>query len=209
MTNLSIIGAGTMAAAIAAVGVNGGARVQVLSRNIDSGVQIAANLGEQVAPGQIGDPLTGEIVVLAVPYTGLSQLVEQYTPELGGKNLVDICNPIDLATLDGLVVPHGSSAAEQVAVWAPDAHVLKAFNTTFAATLESGKVGGLPTTVLIAGDDPAAKRQLADLLDAAGLVGLDAGGLGRAQQLEQLGFLQITLATAERIRWTGGFAVVR
>ncbi|WP_066587632.1 NADPH-dependent F420 reductase [Cellulomonas timonensis] len=209
MTNLSIIGAGTMAAAIASVGVNGGARVQVLSRNIDAAVQIAANLGEQVAPGQLGDPLTGDIVVLAVPYTGLSQLVEQYTPELGGKTLVDICNPIDLATLDGLVVPQGSSAAEQVAVWAPDAHVLKAFNTTFAATLESGTVGGLPTTVLVAGDDPAAKRQLTDLLDAAGLVGLDAGGLSRAQQLEQLGFLQISLATAERIRWTGGFAVVR
>lgn len=209
MTSLSIIGAGTMAAAIASVGVNGGARVQILSRNIDQGVQIAAALGEQVAPGRIGDPLTGDIVVLAVPYTGLAQLVEQYTPQVGGKTLVDICNPIDLATLDGLMVPQGSSAAEQVAEWAPDAHVLKAFNTTFAATLESGKVGGLPTTVLIAGDDPAAKRQLADLLGAAGLVGLDAGGLSRAQQLEQVGFLQITLATAERVPWTGGFAVVR
>ena len=31
--------------------------------------------------------------------------------------------------------------------------MLKAFNTTFAATLATGTVGGLTTTVMIAGDD--------------------------------------------------------
>ncbi|MFI2752512.1 NADPH-dependent F420 reductase [Cellulomonas sp. P22] len=209
MTNLTIIGAGTMATAIATVGVSGGTSVQVLSRNVDQGVQLAANLGELVTPGQVGDALTGDVVVLALPYTALGQVVETYAAQLGGKVLVDITNPIDFATFDGLVVPQGSSAAEQVAVWAPDAHVLKAFNTTFAATLESGRIGGLPTTVLVAGDDPTAKQTLIDVVEAGGLVGIDAGVLSRAQQLEQLGFLQITLASAQRVPWTGGFAVVR
>lgn len=208
MTNLTIIGAGTMATAIATVGVSGGTSVQVLSRNVDQGVQLAANLGELVTPGRVGDALTGDVVVLALPYPALGQVVETYAAQLGGKVLVDITNPIDLATFDGLVVPQGSSAAEQVAVWAPDAHVLKAFNTNFAATLESGKIGGLPTTVLVAGDDPAAKQTLIDVVEAGGLAGVDAGVLARAQQLEQLGFLQITLASAQRVAWTGGFAVV-
>ena len=33
-------------------------------------------------------------------------------------------------------------------------------------------------------------------------------GLKRARELEALGFLQITLAAAEKVPWTGGFAVV-
>lgn len=36
---------------------------------------------------------------------------------------------------------------------APRTASVKAFNTTFAATLAAGTVGPLPTAVLIAGDD--------------------------------------------------------
>jgi predicted dinucleotide-binding enzyme len=61
--------------------------------------------------------------------------------------------------------------------------------------------------VLIAGDDADAKAELADLVTAGGLRALDAGSLHRARELEALGFLAITLAAAERIPWTGGFAV--
>jgi len=73
--------------------------------------------------------------------------------------------------------------------------------------LASGSVGDAPTTVLIAGDDVAAKTALADLVTAGGLRALDAGSLSRARELEAMGFLQITLAAAERLPWTGGFAV--
>jgi predicted dinucleotide-binding enzyme len=85
--------------------------------------------------------------------------------------------------------------------------VLKAFNTTFAATLAAGKVGDLPTTVLIAGDDTDAKNTLAEVVTAGGLRAIDAGSLRRARELEAIGFLQISLAAAEKISWTGGFAV--
>ena len=75
--------------------------------------------------------------------------------------------------------------------------MLKAFNTTFAATLASKTVGDKPTTVLIAGDDAEAKATLADAITAGGVQAVDAGGLNRAHELEALGFLQLTLA-AER-----------
>jgi hypothetical protein len=86
--------------------------------------------------------------------------------------------------------------------------VLKAFNTTFAATLSSGTVGSLPTTVFIAGDDTDAKTELAGIVTSGGLKAVDAGSLQRARELEAVGFLQITLAAAEKISWTGGFGVV-
>ena len=75
-------------------------------------------------------------------------------------------------------------------------------------TLAAGTVGEVPTTVLIAGDDADAKSLLADVVTAGGLRAIDAGTLRRARELEALGFLQLTLAAAEKVAWTGGFAVV-
>jgi 8-hydroxy-5-deazaflavin:NADPH oxidoreductase len=71
--------------------------------------------------------------------------------------------------------------------------VVKAFNTTFAPTLVAGEVSGQQLDVLIAGDDDAAKRKVAQLASDAGLRPIDVGPLRRAQQLEQLGFLHIAV----------------
>ena len=88
--------------------------------------------------------------------------------------------------------------------------LVKAFNTNFAATLATGKVGGgATTTVLVAGDDADAKATLIGVVEAAGLGAVDVGSLKRTQQLEALGFLQLTLAVGEKIAWTGGFSLAR
>ena len=70
---------------------------------------------------------------------------------------------------------------------------MKAFNTTFAGTLVAGEVGGQQLDVLIAGDDEAAKDKVSQLAADGGLRPIDVGPLSRAQQLEQLGFLNISL----------------
>lgn len=44
-------------------------------------------------------------------------------------------------------------------------------------------------------------------LEGSGLAVIDAGSLKRARELEAMGFLQISLAAAEKISWTGGFGV--
>jgi len=61
--------------------------------------------------------------------------------------------------------------------------------------------------VLIAGDDADAKSILADVVTSGGLKAVDAGSLKRARELEAFGFLQLTLAAAEKVSWTGGFGV--
>ena len=70
---------------------------------------------------------------------------------------------------------------------------MKAFNTTFAPTLVAGEVGGQQLDVLIAGDDEAAKQTVSQLASDGGLRPIDVGALNRARQLEQLGFLHISL----------------
>ena len=189
MTSVSILGTGNMGPAIASVVEKGGNTVQLLGSN------------------DTDQPVTGDIVVLAVPYPAVSTVLEQRGEQLAGKVVVDITNPLNFETLDSLVVPPDSSATAEIANRLPDSRVVKAFNTNFAATLASGTVGELPTTVLIAGDDADAKSTLAGIVTAGGLKAIDAGSLSRARELEAIGFLQITLAAGEKISWTGGFGV--
>jgi len=208
MSDITIIGAGSMAGAIAALAAKGGRSVQVLARDADAAAALAGAL-EGATSGTVGDDLAGEIVVLAVPYPAVAELLATYEGRLDGTVLVDITNPLDFATFDSLVVPADGSAAAEIAAAVPGARVLKAFNTTFAGTLASGSVGDAqPTTVLIAGDDAAAKGALAAIVTDGGLRAVDAGALSRAREAEALGFLQLTLAAQEKIGWTGGFALI-
>jgi NADPH-dependent F420 reductase len=189
MAHVSIIGTGNMGQAIAGLVTKGGNTVEVFG---------SSDTDKQV---------TGDVVVLAVPYPAVSAVVAQRGEQLAGKIVVDITNPLNFETFDGLVVPADSSATAGIAAALPSSRVIKAFNTNFAGTLAAGTVDGQPTTVLVAGDDADAKALLTGLVSAAGLRAVDAGGLTRARELEAIGFLQITLAAAEKVSWTGGFAV--
>lgn len=189
MTSISIIGTGNMAQAIASVAGKGGNTVQLI--------------GE----GDTSTQVTGDLVVLAVPYPALSAVIAERGASLAGKIVVDITNPLNFETFDSLTVPADSSAAAEVAAALPESHVLKAFNTTFAGTL-AGTIGELPTTVLIAGDNADAKSTLAGIVTSGGLKAIDAGSLKRARELEAFGFLQLTFAANEKTSWTGGFATV-
>jgi len=201
MSTVTIVGAGNMGRAIAWRVIAGGNEAQVLTRQP---LKVAIPGAKH---GQVGDPITGDIVVLALPYGAVAEVLARYEGQLDGKVLVDLTNPLDFETFDSLVVPVGSSAAEVIAQAVPGASVLKAFNTNFAATLTSGSVGQEDTAVLIAGDDADAKAALTSVVEAGGLRAVDAGSLKRAHELEALGFLQLTLAAAGRTSWTGGFGL--
>ncbi len=205
MSSVTIIGAGTIGSAVAKIALTAGSAVQVLTRDAAK----AAAVDPAVTAGTIGDAVTGDIVVLALPYGAFDDVLAHYTDGFAGRVVVDVTNPLDFSTFDSLVVPAGSSAAEVLADRLPDARVLKAFNTTFAATLVSGTVGPVPTAVLVAGDDADAKAALIAVVEGGGLRGVDAGPLKRAHELEALGFLQLTLAAGEKTAWTTGFALER
>ncbi len=191
MTHITILGKGNMGQAIAAIVTKGGNTVEVF----DSSDQDQA--------------VTGSIVILAVYYPALEQILSERSGQLDGRVVVDITNPVNFETFDALVVAPDGSAAQELADKLPQSKVLKAFNTNFAATLQSAAVGGeVPTTVLVAGDDQDAKQTLVGVISAGGLKALDVGSLKRARELEALGFLQMTLAANEKVPWTAGFAVI-
>ena len=191
---VTIIGAGNMGRGIGTRLVAGGNEVQLVDRDPAEAQALAAELGDAASAAAQDDAFDGDVVVLALYYPGAKDAVQQYREQLAGKVVVDITNPVDLSTFDGLATPPGTSAAEEIAALVPEGTpVVKAFNTTFAGTLAAGEAAGQQLDVLIAGDDEDAKRKVAGLAEAGGLRPIDVGPLRRAQQLEQLGFLHMSL----------------
>jgi 8-hydroxy-5-deazaflavin:NADPH oxidoreductase len=192
---VTIVGAGNMGRGIGTRAVAGGHQVEILARDPSHAQKLAEELGSSATALEAGAPFGGEVVVFAVYYPGIKDAARQYADQLVGKVVVDITNPVDTQTWDGLATPPGTSSAEELQGLVPEGTpVVKAFNTTFAPTLVAGEVDGQPLDVLIAGDDDAAKRKVAQLTSDGGLRPIDdVGPLRRAQQLEQLGFLHIAV----------------
>lgn len=205
MTSISIIGSGKMGAAIAEVAARAGAGIQIIKRSPTS--MSAARPGFEY--GVMGDELTGDLVVLAVPSGAYPVILEHYGAQLGGKVVIDISNPIDFSTYDQLTSPADSSTAAELARMLPEGTaVVKAFNVNLGDTLVTGTNGTTRTTVLFAGDYAAAKIAVAQLIEAAGMRALDVGPLTRARELEAMGFLQIVLAALGKTRYESGFALL-
>lgn len=190
---ISIIGAGNMGRGIGTRAVAGGHDVEIIDNDPAEAKALADDLGGSATAGE-KSAVGGEIVVLAVYYPATLAAIEEYGDQLTGKVVVDISNPLDFETMDGLAVPPDTSGAEEAAKAVPSGiPVVKAFNTTFATTLVAGEVAGQKLDVFVAGDDEAAKGKVASLVEDGGLRPIDVGPLRRARQLEHMMFLHITI----------------
>ncbi len=189
---ITIVGTGNMARGIATRALAGGHSVTLLGTSAENAEGLAGELSGDVRVGASGDPLAGAVVVLAVWYQSVGDVLGRYGGQLDGKVVVDIINPIDPESFEPLRIEAGS-VTEEIASAVPGARVVKAFNTTFAGTLVEGKVGGQALDVLMASDDGGAKDTVAQLARDGGLRPVDAGPLARARQLEALGFLHMAV----------------
>lgn len=212
--NVTIIGTGSMARAIAARMLAGGNSVTLLSRTPDKTKETIAKLAAdakkhatiKVAP--LGSPIADPVVISAVMYKVAEEIIRKHGNQLSGKILVDITNPLN-QTYDDLATPAGSSAAEELAKTAPKGtKVVKAFNTTFAGPLAQGHIAGQPLDVFIAGDDEESKATVAKLIEEGGQHPIDAGPLKRARQLEGLALLNITLQSRADKPWMNAVKII-
>jgi predicted dinucleotide-binding enzyme len=189
---ITIIGTGNMARGIATRALAGGNAVTLLGHAPGKADALAGELSGDVRAGTVGDPISGDVVVLAVWYQALDDVLGRYGDQLDGKTVVDITNPVDLETYAPLTVDAGS-AAQEIARKAPGAKVVKAFNTTFAGSLVDGQVAGEPLDVFVASDDDEAKATVRHLAESGGLRVLDVGPLALARQLEGAGYLHMAI----------------
>jgi len=217
---VTIVGAGRLAAGIAVRVLAGGHEVRLADSDRGKAESLAASLPVRVGAGISpagGAPVVGgtaeaiagaDVVVLALPYPEGRRTARDAGAALAGVTVVDTCNPVDFSTFDSLLTSPGMSAAEEIAAVSPAARVVKAFNTTFAATLVAGVAGGLPVDVFLAGDDAVAKAQVAALVRDGGLRPVDTGPLRRARELEAFQLLHMTLQGPLGLDWASAIKLL-
>jgi predicted dinucleotide-binding enzyme len=127
----------------------------------------------------------GEVVIFAVPYHQISNVVANIGPLLDDKVVIDATNRI--GPNDEPVPGGNTSGAEELQKMVPLAKVVKAFNTVFAQNQGSGQVGGEKLAGFVAGDDAEAKRTVLTMMTDLGYDAVDSGPLRSAQYLEAMG----------------------
>jgi predicted dinucleotide-binding enzyme len=179
----------------------GGALQRGLSR---AGYEVRTTGKEPSRVGEVGN--WADLVVLAVPYGERRNALRSLGDGIRDKPLVDVTNAVD-----GKMEYAGDlrrSGAEEVQEWAPNARVVKAFNTVFAQNMERGQAAGEPLTLFAAGDDAEAKQGVLALGKALGFDAVDAGPLEHARWLEPLGYLNMALAFKANHGPNSGFRFV-
>ncbi len=189
---IAVIGTGDVGHALGVSFAKQGHTIVYGSRNPDRGsVQdLVEETGHGATATTQAEAVVGaDIVVLAVP----GMLVEEITLSLGdlsGKIIIDPTNPLQRSLL---TLRHGvdTSNAEIIQAAAPDADVVKAFNTlNWKTMLEPDESGG-PVSVPLAGDSGSAKRKVAKLVEGMGLDPIDVGGIENAHWIEGMLILWI------------------
>lgn len=189
---IAIIGTGSVAAALGPEFAEQGHTIVYGSRNPEREdvAELVASTGAGASARLPADSVNGaDIVVLAVP----GMMVEEITLGLGdlsGKIIIDPTNPL---VDDESGISHGvtTSNAEIIQNAAPEAHVVKAFNTVSWRTMIDPETSGGPVTIPLTGNSEAAKATVAELVEGMGLEAIDLGPVENSRWVEGMLILMI------------------
>ena len=187
---IGVIGSGEVARTLAAGFLDLDHKVMLGTRDV---AQLAAFAAKhpQVHLGSAVDAASfAELAVLAVKGTAAVEVARGVASALAGKTVIDTNNPIsDAAPVHGVLeyfTGSNDSLLERLQQACPAVRFVKAFNSVGAVAMVHPKLAGGPPTMFIAGDDPAAKTQVAQLSRALGWEVADMGPALAARAIEPL-----------------------
>ncbi|HXI43082.1 MAG TPA: NAD(P)-binding domain-containing protein [Bryobacteraceae bacterium] len=152
-----------------------------------------------------------EVAVLCTLWSGTENALRLAGPQnLAGKVLIDATNPLVFSpgAPPALALGHTDSGGEQVQRWAPQARVVKAFNTVGNAHMFKPQFPGGPPDMFICGNDAAAKTTVTDILTAFGWNTVDMGGIEGARLLEPMCVLWVLYGMRTNT-WNHAFKLLR
>ena len=202
---ITIVGSGNVGRALGGGWKKAGHSVTFAARD-PSGTKAAELQGEGFAVAPQAGAGKADVIVLAVPWTGIEATV-QALGSLAGKVVVDATNPLT-ANLE-LALGFSDSAGETVARLAKGARVVKAFNTTGANNMTDSRYSCGKLMMPVAADDKAAKQTVMALASDLGFEPVDAGPLAMSRHLEPMAMTWIKLAYAQGMGREFGFAILK
>lgn len=182
--NISIIGTGSLAYGLGRRWVAQGNPVVYGAQDTARAAALAGGIGYMAGGGSIMQAAQfGSVIILAVPFHQVEEVLRRAGP-MNGKVLVDCSIPLnaDLSPINGLQ----QSAAEYLASMVPGARVVKAFHHIHADSLwQPIPARELRPHAAYCGDSITAKTQVELLIEWAGFIPEDMGGLAAARLMER------------------------
>ncbi|SMD26431.1 NADPH-dependent F420 reductase [Kibdelosporangium aridum] len=196
---IAIIGTGNVGGSLATAAIATGHQVSVAAAHHEHAVKLAGDTGATAAETPAEAAVDADVVVLAVPAGAAVDVLDQLGDAVTGKVVIDATNPLNESYTE--LTTSGNSHVEALVAAAPQARVVKAFNTVFASRLTNTSEDGQPLDGFYAGDDESAKATVAELLASLGFRPVDVGGLRMARSLEELALLNITINAHNEWAW--------
>ena len=149
---------------------------------------IVAGLGPNASADTVEEVARLDLVVLAVPWLQVSSALEGL-PNWAGRILVDTTNPFTHYEPQLILADLGDKgASEIVAVHAPAARVVKAFNAIRMEHYDKGpNFHDGKRVIFVSGDDKDANAVVIGLVSDFGYAPVDLGGLVSGGRMQQAG----------------------
>ena len=188
MKTIGLIGAGHIGSQLARLAVKNDYNVVISnSRGPETLADLVRELGPHARAATPEEAArAGDIVVVTIP---LKNLGDVPVAPLAGKIVIDTLNYYPqrdghIAELDS----EKTTTSEMVQRHLPTSKVVKAFNHIYAAELTThGQPAGSPNrrALAIAGNDPAAKKEITALLERFGFDTVDIGPLSESWRIQR------------------------
>ena len=210
---IGIIGSGDVAQSLSAGLLAAGHSVMLGTRDQKKKPLLAWNKSLP-KPVEIGSTTQaaafGELAILAVAWHAAEDVLTLVRPELAGKVVIDVTNPLIYNDDESpsLSIGHTISGGEIVQQSLSDSHVVKTLNYISHANMVNPQYKqGLPI-MFVCGNNDSAKRQVRDLLEDLGWEDMiNIGTIEKSRLLEPLSLLWIEYG-ATRSTWSHAFAVL-
>jgi NADPH-dependent F420 reductase len=207
MSNDAVIavvgGTGNLGAAIARRLAKAGRTVIIGSRSAESAEKAAAELGFGLTGKSNADAAkAGDIVIVTVPFAAQDATLADIKPHVAGKIVVDTTVPLVPPKVMRVQLPaEGSAAVKAQNALGEGVTVVSGFHNVAAHKLITDQDVGCD--VLVFGDEKAARSQVVELANQAGLRGIHGGALVNSAAAEAMTSLLIFINKTYQVDGAG------
>jgi hypothetical protein len=185
--NVAIVGGtGNLGSALALRLGAPGVKVIIGSRDAQKAQTVVETLKPKMRAGELQGMTNQQavkdanFVVIAVPYEGQAQMIQDLKGQVAGKIIIDAVVP--LKKVKPFVPPAGSALQEAQQILGDEAPVIGALHNISAVDL--GDVESSLGDVLVCGDDADAKQKVMDIIRRIGARAFDGGPASNAYVIE-------------------------
>jgi predicted dinucleotide-binding enzyme len=157
------------------------------SRGAESLQQMVASIGGSLTAADLTEAIQqSDVLFIAVPWNAVAELATKLA-DYSGKIIVDTTNPVVSMNPFSFANLGDQTSGEYNADLFPKQHLVKAFNTLAAATLEHPtSKSEKPLVVFFSGDDNEAKKTVSTIVKDMGFAPVNIGSLKDGGKLQDM-----------------------